>query len=44
MSRAIALSRGAFIEARDRQFDILRSAIVLASGAALILAGSPLPY
>ncbi|MEM7779604.1 MAG: hypothetical protein AAF697_04320 [Pseudomonadota bacterium] len=43
MSRALALSARAYHEARQRQADILSSVIVLACGAALILAGQPLP-
>nr|WP_298931992.1 hypothetical protein [uncultured Erythrobacter sp.] len=43
MAKAIALSKTAFETARARQIDIVRSAIVLGCGAALILAGQPLP-
>lgn len=44
MSKAIALSRTAYETARARQIDIVRSVVVLGCGAALILAGQPLPY
>ncbi|WP_407875563.1 hypothetical protein [Qipengyuania nanhaisediminis] len=43
MSTAIALSRNTFHAVRIRQVEIARSAIVLGCGAALILAGQPLP-
>ncbi|MFL0355037.1 hypothetical protein ACI5KX_01045 [Erythrobacter sp. GH1-10] len=43
MTKAIALSRTAVETARAWQLEILRSAIVLGCGAALILAGQPLP-
>lgn len=43
MSKAIAITRAAYEAAQQRQIDIARSAIVLACGAALILAGQPLP-
>ena len=44
MSKAIAFSRTAYAEARQRQADLLSSAIVLGCGAALILAGNALPF
>ncbi|WP_256439008.1 hypothetical protein [Erythrobacter sp. JK5] len=43
MSKAIALSLSTFEVARQRRLDILRSAIVLGCGAALILAGQATP-
>ncbi len=43
MEKAIALSRSTYAAARARQFDTAGSVIVLACGAALILAGQPLP-
>ena len=43
MSRAIALTHRAYAEARQRQADLLSSAIVLGCGAALIFAGRALP-
>ncbi|WP_267901806.1 hypothetical protein [Erythrobacter insulae] len=43
MTKAIALSQAAFETARARQFDMMRSIIVLGCGAALIFAGQPLP-
>ena len=44
MAKAIALSKTAYEAARERQLDVVRSAIVLGCGAALILAGQPLPF
>ena len=44
MATAIALSKTALETARARQIEIVRSAIVLGCGAALILAGQPLPF
>ena len=44
MSKAIAISRRAYLEARQRQLDVLSSVIVLGCGAALILAGQALPF
>ena len=43
MAKALTLSKSAIEAARTRQLDILRGAIVLGCGAALILAGQPLP-
>jgi len=43
MSKAAAISRDFLAEARTYYQSIASSAIVLASGAALILAGQPLP-
>ena len=43
MSKAITLTRAACEAAQQRQIDIARGAIVLACGAALILAGQPFP-
>ncbi|MEM9500628.1 MAG: hypothetical protein AAF941_02160 [Pseudomonadota bacterium] len=43
MRKAIAITRAACEAAQQRKIDIARSAIVLACGAALILAGQPLP-
>ena len=43
MTKAIALSRTALETARTRQLEILRCAIVLGCGAALILAGQAIP-
>lgn len=43
MSKAITLSHDLFAEARQYHRDIASSAIVVACGAALILAGQPLP-
>lgn len=43
MTKAIALSRNAGLFALERQLDILRGAIVLGCGAALIFAGQPFP-
>lgn len=43
MSKAIALSRSAYQTASQRRADALSSVIVLGCGAALILAGQPLP-
>lgn len=40
MSKAIALTRSKVL---DHQLDLVRGVIVLACGAALILAGQPLP-
>lgn len=44
MSKAIAITRTTILEAQQRRIEIARSAIVLACGAALILAGQPLPF
>ena len=44
MSKAFALSRAAFEQARQRQQDALSSAIVLGCAAALIFAGKVLPF
>lgn len=44
MSKAIALTRSALEEARQRQTYALSSAIVLGSAMALILAGKALPF
>lgn len=44
MSRAITLSRSAYESLQQRQNEMLSSVIVLACGAALILAGKPLPF
>lgn len=44
MSKAIALTRSAILEARQRQADMLSSAIVLGCAMALILAGKALPF
>ena len=44
MSKALTLSARMISEARARQAEVLSSAIVLACGVALILAGQPLPY
>lgn len=44
MSKAIALTRSALVEARQRQTDVLSSAIVLGCASALILAGKALPF
>ena len=44
MSKAIAITRTAIEEARQRQADILSSGIVLGCGAALIFAGKALPF
>ena len=43
MTKAAAISRSALEQARLRQLEIVRSAIVIGCGAALILAGQPLP-
>ncbi|MEM7666818.1 MAG: hypothetical protein AAF250_13255 [Pseudomonadota bacterium] len=43
MSKAIATTRAAYEAARQSRIDIARGVIVLACGAALILAGQPLP-
>lgn len=43
MIKAKALSRNLYAEARQHQLNIAQSVIVLACGAALILAGQPLP-
>ena len=42
MSKAISLTRTAFL-ARERQIEILRSAIVLGCAMSLILAGQAVP-
>lgn len=44
MSKAIAFTQRAYTEARQRQADVLSSAIVIGCGAALILAGKALPF
>ena len=44
MSRAIAITRNAFLEARERRIEVLRSTIVLGCGMALVLAGQALPF
>jgi hypothetical protein len=43
MSKAIARSRDLFAETRQFQLEAAQSVIVLACGAALILAGQALP-
>ncbi len=43
MSKAISLSHSLFAEARQYQRDVANSAIVVACGTALILAGQPFP-
>jgi len=43
MSKAIAISRAAYQQARERQIEALSSTIVLGCGIALILAGRALP-
>ncbi len=43
MSKAIAFTRNAYASAHQRRTDLLSSAFVLGCGAALILAGQPLP-
>ena len=44
MSKAIAINRTAYEQARQRQLDVLSNVIVLGCGAALILAGKALPF
>ncbi len=43
MTKALALSKSALNAARMRRLEIARGVIVLGCGAALILAGQPLP-
>jgi len=43
MSTAMTFSRNAFAGIRRADIDLVRSAFVLACGAALIFAGAPLP-
>jgi len=43
MSRAISLSRNAIFAMQQRRADLAGRVIVLGCGAALILAGQPLP-
>jgi len=44
MVKAVALSRSTWIAARERQAEVMSSAIAFASAAALIFADKALPF